>query len=107
MSDEILEFEVRTGKVTIDYNRCEPAVEDTSTPSCGFACVKADRLYGRNVLKIENNKPVLSVPAEEAVRLCNECLGCEHDCTFHGTDCIQIILPFPGLEEYKKKHSGS
>jgi len=89
--------------VIIDYSRCEPATKNTSTPSCGFACIKADRLYGRNVLKIENNKPVLAIPPQETARLCNECLGCEHDCEFYGSKCIQIILPLSRLEEYRKK----
>jgi hypothetical protein len=96
--NNILEFNIRTGKIRIHYNQCEPAVKDTSTPSCGFACVKADRLYGRNVLRIEQNRPVLAVPASEVERLCNECLGCEHDCTFFGKNCIQIELPLFGQE---------
>jgi len=96
MTENILEFQVRTGTIRIDYNRCEPAINNTSTPSCGFACVKADRLYGRNVLRIEKNRPVLAIPSQEAVRLCNECLGCEHDCTYYGSNCIVIDLPLFG-----------
>ena len=103
MSDKNLEFETRTGKIILDYSRCDPVVNKTSNPSCGFACIKADRLYGRNVLKIEDGKPILAVPQKEAQRLCNECLGCEFDCTVYGKDCIQIILPLFGLEEYRKK----
>jgi len=99
-----LTFAVKTGKITIDYSRCEPARKVTLNPSCGFACVKADRWYGRNVLKIEGDRPVLANPdPEEVKRLCNECLACEHDCTLYGTDCIRIELPFPGIEEYRKK----
>jgi hypothetical protein len=99
-----LAFEIRTGKITIDYSRCEPVIKNKSNPSCGFACVKADRWYGRNVLKIEGNRPVLANPdLEEIKRLCNECLACEHDCTLYGTDCIRIELPFPGIEEYRRK----
>lgn len=103
-SDEILVFETRTGKITIDYNKCEPVIRKTGNPSCGFACVKADRWYGRNVLKIEDNRPVLVNPdPEEIKRLCNECLACEFDCKLYGKGCIQIELPFPGIEEYRKK----
>ena len=61
MTEEKLEFEIRTGKITIDYSRCEPAIKNSLEPSCGFACVKACRLYGRNVLRIEGNIPVLTV----------------------------------------------
>ena len=103
MSSNILEFSIRTGKIIIDLNKCEPAVQKTSNPSCGFACIKADRLYGRSVLRIENNMPVLAVPPQEAARLCNECLGCEYECEFHGSKCIEIHLPIVELDEYKKK----
>ena len=97
-------FEVRGMKVTIDYDRCEPAKNNESNPSCGFACVKADRLYGRNALKIENNRPVLTnANPKEYVRLCNECFGCEHDCEIFGTTCISIELSVPGLSEYRTK----
>lgn len=104
MGNNTLSFEVRGVKITIDYDRCEPAKHNTPNPSCGFACVKADRLYGRNALKIENNRPVLTNPdPKEILRLCNECLGCEHDCEVHGTNCISIELSVPGLSAYRKK----
>lgn len=104
MAGDKLEFTTRTGKIIIDYSKCEPAIKNIPNPSCGFACVKADRWYGRNVLKIEDNRPVLANPnPEEVKRLCNECLACEYDCTLFGSDCIRIILPFPGIEEYRKK----
>jgi len=104
MAGEKLEFETKTAKITIDYSRCEPALKNTSNPSCGFACVKACRLYGRNVLKIDGNKPVLSVSGpEEIKRLDNECLGCEYECMMYGAGCINIEPPLPGLEEYRKK----
>ena len=104
MEKERLDFEVRTGKITIDYSRCEPATGNTSSPACGFACVKACRLYGRNILKIEGNKPVLAiVDAEEIKRLDNECLSCEYACWSQGTACISIELPLPGIDEYRKK----
>lgn len=106
MIENILKFKIQTGTIRIDYNRCEPVIKNTSTPSCGFACVKADRLYGRNVLKIEKNKPMLAVPAQEAARLCNECLGCEHDCTYYGSNCIQIELPLFGGNDGKNNGSG-
>jgi len=104
MTTEKLEFNTRTAKITIDYSRCEPVSRNISNPSCGFACVKACRLYGRNVLKIEGNRPVLSVSdPEEIKRLDNECLGCEYGCLMQGTGCISIELPLLGLEEYKEK----
>jgi len=98
-----LEFEARTAKITIDYSRCEAAIKNTPNPACGFACVKACRLYGRNILKIEGNKPVLAVTdVEEIKRLGNECLSCEYACWAHGTGCVSIELPLPGIDEYRK-----
>ena len=104
MPSEKLEFKTKTTKITLDYGRCEPALENISNPSCGFACVKACRLYGRNILKIEGNRPALTISeAEEINRLDNECLGCEYGCMTRGTGCVTIELPIPGLEEYRSE----
>lgn len=98
MAENILKFETRKAKITINYDKCLAALGNTSTPSCGFACVKACRLYGRNVLKIENNRPALAVKdPEEIKRLDNECLSCEYACSSKsGTDCIGIELSLDG-----------
>ncbi|MBW2041858.1 MAG: hypothetical protein JRI76_07470 [Deltaproteobacteria bacterium] len=80
--------------ITIDYSRCIPAVENNASPSCGFACVKACRLYGRNILRIEGNRPVLAVSDKEEIkRLDNECLSCEYHCGRFGPGCISIDIP--------------
>ena len=107
MAEKKLGIKTKTAKIMIDYSRCEPSIKNTSNPSCGFACVKACRLYGRGILKIEGNKPVLAItdPAE-IERLDNECLGCEYNCWLRGADCISIELPLPGLEEYRGKITG-
>jgi len=102
MAADLLAFEARKIKITIDYSQCEPAIKKTATPACGFACVKACRLYGRNILRIENNKPVLAITdPEEIKRLDNECLSCEYNCWVHGTSCIHIEIPLAGIEEYR------
>ncbi len=107
MLENKLEFEAKTAKITIDYNRCEPATKNTSNPSCGFACVKACRLYGRNILKFEGNRPVLTVSdPKEIERLDNECLSCEYNCWAHGTGCISIELPLAGIEEVRERLGG-
>jgi len=94
MGKGILCFETRKTKITIDYGRCLPAKENTSEPSCGFNCVKACRLYGRNILKIEGNRPVLAVADKEEIkRLDNECLSCEFNCERYGSGCIRIDIP--------------
>ncbi len=85
MSD-FLAFKTRTCEIIIHYDKC-------IAPKCKFACVKADRLYGRNVLKIVDSKPVLAVPPGEASRLCNECLACEINCNWSGGGAIKINIP--------------
>ncbi len=94
---DILEFETRTGKIILDYSKCN---------GCNsFECVKACSLYGRGVLRIRGGKPVLGVSLEDAKRLCNECLACEIHCLLKANGAIKIILPIPGLEEYKRRWS--
>ena len=81
-----LTFKTRTTTITIDYSRCK-------APDCGFACVKACRLYGRGILKIERGLPKLAVSEEEARRLDNECLACEIHCEWEGGGAIRIDVP--------------
>jgi hypothetical protein len=107
MAADQLKFDAKKIRITIDYDRCEPATKHSANPACGFACVKACRLYGRNILKIEANRPVLAVTdSEEIKRLDNECLSCEYHCWKRGTDCIRIEVPLPGIEEYRKEVLG-
>ena len=106
MADKIT-FNARKAEITIDYSKCEPAQSNSDSPKCEFRCVKACRLYGRNLLKIENNRPVLAVTdPKEIERLENECLGCEYQCSLNGTGCITIEVPLPGIEEYRAKTLG-
>lgn len=96
-SEEHLSFESQTGKVDIDLSKC-------IAPACGFACVKGDRWYGRNCLKIVDGKPALAGSPEELKRLCNECLSCEVECELHGGNCIKIELPLSGIDEFRKRY---
>ncbi|MDD1721768.1 MAG: hypothetical protein LUP95_07275 [Euryarchaeota archaeon] len=108
MASDQLNFQTKKIRITIDYSRCEPATKNTSNPTCGFACVKACRLYGRNILKIEGNKPVLAVTdPKEIERLDNECVSCEYQCWARGTNCIRIEIPLPGMEEYRREVLGA
>lgn len=102
MSEDRLEFETKTMKVVIDYTRCEPARENTDHPHCGFACVKADRMYDRSVLRIERNRPVLAGSPEDARKNSNESLSWEYACRSTGNDAIRILIPFPGLKPYRE-----
>ena len=108
MASNPLNFQTKKIKITIDYSHCEPATKNTSNPTSGFACVKACRLYGRNILKIEGNKPVLAVTdPKEIERLDNECVSCEYQCWARGTNCIRIEIPLPGMEEYRREVLGT
>ena len=72
--------------ITIDYDKCV-------APECGFACIKACRLYGRGVLKIEDKLPKLTVEECEVARIDNECLACEIACMLYGGKAIKINVP--------------
>ena len=101
MSENKLEFRTRCSTTIIDYDICEAAKENTPNPSCGFACIKADRMYDRNILRIDNNRPVLAVPEEAAQKMSNESLSWEYACNAVGIGAIEITVDFPGLEEYR------
>ncbi len=103
MKKKKLIFYTRCTKTSIDYTRCEPAVRSTSNPSCGFACVKADRMYDRGVLRIEDNRPVLAVRPEDAKKISNESLSWEYACMIAGKNAIRIEVDFPGLHKYRKE----
>ncbi len=103
MDEDRLEFETRITKVIIDYRKCEPARNKTASPACGFACVKADRMYDRGVLRIEGNRPVLAGSPEDAKKNSNESLSWEYACRATGNDAIKILIPFPGLRAYRNR----
>jgi succinyl-CoA synthetase beta subunit len=102
MGGNKLEFTTRCMKTTIDYDKCEAAKNNTSRPSCGFACVKADRMYDRGILRIEGNRPVLAVSEEAAHKMSNESLSWEYACNAVGVGAVAITIDFPGLEDYRK-----
>ena len=77
-------FRFRTGKVTIDHEKCAKCTN--------YACIKADSLFGTGVLRIQNGKPVLATSLEDAQRICNECLACEIYCKFYAREALQINL---------------
>lgn len=86
-------FETVTGKVYFDHSRCAGCKSRGCVASC-----KPD------ILKLDQGKPVLSIPEEEAKKgKCTECLACEIFCRFHEQDAITVHLPIPGLKEYREK----
>jgi succinyl-CoA synthetase beta subunit len=84
-------FDILTGKLSIDHAKCAGC----KTKGCVEACAP-------RILKLEEGRPVLAIPAEDARRgKCTECLACEIFCKFHEQDAIFIHLPIPGLKEYR------
>jgi succinyl-CoA synthetase beta subunit len=86
-------FETMTGRIFLDHQKCE----NCRTKGCIEAC-------RAQILKLEEGKPVLSIPLVEAKKgKCTECLACEIFCKFHEQDAVTIYLPIPGLKEYRDK----
>ena len=87
----VYEFPFRTGKVIIDYEKCR---------SCeNYACVKACSLFGVNLFRIQDGKPVLIASPEEAGRRCTEDLSCELYCQDYGNKGLKIILDSLDLDK--------
>jgi succinyl-CoA synthetase beta subunit len=85
-------FETFTGKIIIDHDKCMSC----KSKICIEACIP-------KILKLENGKAILNISLEEAKKGgCTECLACELECLDRGNKAINIELPIPGLEEYKK-----
>ena len=103
MTVDKLEFETRCMTVVIDYGKCEAAKGNSPNPNCGFACVKADRMYDRNIIKINGNQPVLAVPKEAVKKASNESLSWEYACNSTGNCAIKIAVDFPGIYDFRKK----
>jgi succinyl-CoA synthetase beta subunit len=85
-------FESPTGTVTFDHAVCATC----ESKVCVETCV-------RQILKLEDGKPVLNISREDAKRgRCIECLACEVECHFAGAGGGFVHLPTPGLEEYRE-----
>lgn len=82
-------FKTLTGGVIFDHSICKKC----KSKICIQACVP-------NILKLENDLPVLSISEEEAEKgRCTECLACEVDCFVKGSGGGYVHLPIQGLEE--------
>lgn len=90
-----LEFPFRTGKVTIDYEKCRDCES--------YACVEACGKFGGNLFKIEDGRPVLIQSGEESGRRCIEDLACELYCQDNGNKGLTLVLDMFGLDEYRQK----
>ncbi|HZX10236.1 MAG TPA: ATP-grasp domain-containing protein [Acidobacteriota bacterium] len=85
-------FKTSTGEIFIQHDKCLTC----ATKGCIKACAQ-------NILKLDEDKPVLAISREEAEKgKCTECLACEIFCRFHEQDAIFIHLPIPGLKEYRE-----
>jgi ferredoxin-like protein FixX len=91
----VFEFSFRTGKVVIDYEKCQGCEN--------YACIKACSLFGGNLFRVDDGKPVLIAGVEEAGRRCIEDLTCELYCQAYGNKGLKIVLNMFGLNEYRDK----
>jgi succinyl-CoA synthetase beta subunit len=83
------QFETLTGEITYDHSLCMKC----ETKACISAC-------GPQILKLEEEKPVLAITREEAKKgKCTECLACEIECEFHGNKGAYVFLPIHGLSD--------
>ena len=81
------EFEIPTGKILIDHDKCEACQTK--------ACVKACSLYDGGIYRIKEGKPILAISFEETKQgRCIECLSCEYECLFRGGKALTINMPF-------------
>ncbi|MEM3404685.1 MAG: hypothetical protein QXJ17_09130 [Nitrososphaeria archaeon] len=94
MSKSNYRIQFRTGEILIDFEACRACKN--------YACIKADRLFGTSVLRLQDGKPVAAVNPDEFQRVCNECLGCEIYCQLFGNKGLTIKLNSIGLEEYRE-----
>ncbi|MFW6140319.1 MAG: ATP-grasp domain-containing protein [Acidobacteriota bacterium] len=93
IKDDVYSFKTPTGEIFIRHDQCQTC----TTQGCIKACAQ-------NILKLEQDKPILSIRREEAEKgKCTECLACEIYCRFHEQDAIFIHLSIPGLKEYRDK----
>ncbi len=104
MPENKLVFRTRCAITVIDYDKCEPAQAQTLNPACGFACVKADRIYDRSILKIDGCRPVLANTPEATEKNSNESLSWEYACRAVGRNAISITVDYPGLAEHRAKN---
>lgn len=91
----MIEFETRTGKISIKEDKCSECTT--------FACVQACSLYNGALYRInfKQHKPELAYEIDDMKRRCTECLACEQECDVKGRKAITISLPMPELEKLK------
>jgi len=91
-----MEFNERTIKVIIDYDKCEGCTS--------HACIEACKKYSRGILVLKDGKPTVEASPAELARVGTECLACEYECWFRGNSAITIEVPIEGLMGYRKKY---
>ena len=90
---DLYSFSTLTGTVRIEHSRCPTC----DSKVCIQECIA-------KILKLEQEKAVLAITPEEAKKGgCIECLACELACQFHGNKAISILLPIPGLQDYRRE----
>ena len=90
-------FDTPTGKIVLDHALCR----DCESHICIETCVP-------QILKNEGGVPVLNISRDDAkAGKCTECLACEVECHVGGNKGGFVVLPIPGLQEYRAEMVGA
>lgn len=101
MGKNILEFEIMTGRIVIDLERCE----ECETKACIEAC-------SSNIFRREGHRVALNM-ARDLIKKggCTETMACELECQLRGRGGLRVILPMPEydrfIEEVRKRGENS
>ncbi|MBN1511286.1 MAG: hypothetical protein JXB13_04675, partial [Phycisphaerae bacterium] len=82
-----LTFPISGGAVYVDLDRCD----DRTT------AVLME--YGKDIFKIENNRPALALSEKDVAGKDSELIACEVECRHKANDAVFVHLPIRGLGE--------
>lgn len=97
MKSRALDFEIMTGRIIIDLEKCIGC----KTKACVEACTA-------KIFKTEGQEVTLNMTRETIKKGgCTETIACELECQLRGNGALKIVFPMPELErhvsEIKKK----
>lgn len=94
MDGKVLEFNLMTGKIAIDLDKCRVCESKACVPSCTF-----------KIFKIDGHAIALNMDREKITKGgCTECLACELECELKGKGGLKIDLPMPEFDKYMEKN---
>ena len=94
-----MEFSERTIRIRITESLCATCESR--------ACIDACRTFARGILEWRDGRPGVAIGEPDLKRLGTECLACEHACRVRGRGALQIEVPIPRLDEYRRVTAGT